>query len=103
MGHGFRGFLTAALGLIALQTVASNAAGGRIAGLFGVIADGVNRALDPSIPLIPDRRGGGSSGGPGATTNTSTPYRTPADLAPSAPIGSLPPARFPVPGIPVLQ
>jgi hypothetical protein len=51
---------TAWLALIALQTVSSRGSG-RVAGAFADVNRLVKRALDPSVPAIPDRRTGGSS------------------------------------------
>lgn len=60
-GHALRGMVTAWLGLIVLQTVGS-AGSGRVAGAFADVNRLLKRALDPSVPAIPDRRAGGAGG-----------------------------------------
>ena len=62
-GHALRGMVTAWLGLIVLQAVGSTKGSGRVAGLFADVDRLVKRALDPSIPAIPDRRTGAASTG----------------------------------------
>ena len=44
------------LALIALQTLSTNGASGRVSGAFTELSALVDRVLDPSIPAIPDRR-----------------------------------------------
>jgi hypothetical protein len=57
MGRGaLRGAMTAWLGLIALQAVSTTGGSGRISALFGDVNRLVERALDPKVPAIPDRR-----------------------------------------------
>ncbi|MBN9375103.1 MAG: hypothetical protein J0I40_06880 [Cellulomonas sp.] len=71
------------LGLIALQALTSPSAPTRVSQLFSGAAAFVNRALDPTVPLIPDLRtagaasesagggfGGAFGGAPAATTTT---------------------------------
>ena len=48
--------VSAALGLIALQAVVSRGGSGRIAEAFALLQGGIDRALDPSVPAITDRR-----------------------------------------------
>lgn len=48
-----RGLFVGVLGLTALQAVVgSDAAAGRVGGLFDGLAAGLNRALDPTVPLV---------------------------------------------------
>lgn len=57
MGRGaLRGAATAWLALIALQAVGTSGGSGRIAALLGDVNRLVERALDPRVPAIPDRR-----------------------------------------------
>lgn len=56
-----RGVAAGVLGLIALQAVGQAGGTGRIGSLFGLLDQVVTRALDPKVPLIPDRRDPGSS------------------------------------------
>lgn len=58
--HAFRGMVSAWLGLIVLQAVGDGGSG-RVAGLFGDVNRLVKRAIDPSVPAIPDRRNGSGS------------------------------------------
>lgn len=44
------------LGLVALQALASKSAPGRIQSLAADVSGFVERALDPTVPAIPDRR-----------------------------------------------
>jgi hypothetical protein len=48
--------LTAGLALIALQAVVSRGGAGRVAQAFATVQAFVDRALDPTVPAIPDRR-----------------------------------------------
>jgi hypothetical protein len=57
-GHALRGMVTAWLGLIVLQTVSTQGGSGRVAGAFADANALLKRALDPSVPAIPDRRDG---------------------------------------------
>lgn len=61
------------LALIALQTLSTPGASGRVASLFGDIDSLVQRALDPNVPAIPDRRTG--------ATSTPAPTSSPAPTA----------------------
>lgn len=47
--------------LVALPAVAQAGSKGRVSSLFGIVDQVVQRALDPKVPLIPDRRNPGSS------------------------------------------
>lgn len=95
--HGLRGMVSAWLGLIALQAVAAGGSG-KVAGFFGEVDRLVNRALDPSVPAIPDRRdgrtlpsvAGAAAVGAGArvTAGSWPTYNVPA---PSARPASIPP------------
>ncbi len=73
----WRGLFTGALALIALQAVLStNQAAGRVGDMLDHLADLTRRAIDPSVPAIPDLRGGGSSpeaDNPVSAAATSTP------------------------------
>lgn len=65
-----RGFVGGVLALIALQVIASRGGSENVKGLFGAVGTTVKRALDPSVPAIPDLRKGGtapSSSSGGAT------------------------------------
>lgn len=44
------------LGLIALQTLSTSGASGRVAEAFRDVNTIVNHALDPTVPAIPDLR-----------------------------------------------
>lgn len=68
MKHTFRGALTAWMALIVLQTVGTRGGSGKVASLFTDANTLVTRALSPSVPAIPDRRGGLSAG------DTPSPY-----------------------------
>lgn len=64
-GHALRGMASAGLVLIVVETLArSNAGngGGTVGGFFTEVNNLVQRAFSPDVPLIPDRRTGGSSG-----------------------------------------
>lgn len=80
MNHAFRGAVTAWLALIALQAVSTKGGSGRVASLFQDINRLVGRALDPTVPAIPDLR----TGSWGQVTST-TPYSRPADMPVPAP------------------
>lgn len=80
-GHALRGMVTAWLGLIVLQTVGTTGSG-RVAGAFADANRLLKRALDPSVPAIPDRRDGTSSATP--TVAAGTPF-TPAPSGISVP------------------
>lgn len=85
-GHAVRGMVSAWLGLIVLQTVATKGSG-KVAGLMADANRLVKRALDPSVPAIPDRRvDGGSS--PAA----------PPPVGARLPDGSWPSYNVPAPG-----
>ena len=71
-GHALRGMVTAWLGLVVLQTVSTKGGSGRVAGLFTDLDNLVQRALNPTIPAIPDRRAGAGSSTAGAAQ--ATPY-----------------------------
>lgn len=60
-GHALRGAVTAWLALITLQAASSKANTGRLGSLFADLDTLVQRALDPSVPAIPDRRTTGSA------------------------------------------
>lgn len=48
--------LSTALGLIALQALVTHGASGRVGQFFADVNRLVERALDPTVPAIPDRR-----------------------------------------------
>jgi hypothetical protein len=83
--HAVRGMVTAWLGLIVLQTVSTQGGSGRVSGLFYDIDRLLQRALDPSVPAIPNlakggRWGSGVTGSIGAdptVTSPDTPYTRP--------------------------
>jgi hypothetical protein len=75
MAHGtVRATAAACLGLIALQAVGTRGGSSRIAQLLGDANALVQRALDPSIPAIPDLANGGSWGS--GTTSAPLPAGT---------------------------
>lgn len=57
-GGALRGVMTAWLGLIALQSLSKAEASNRVTELAGNVATFIDRALDPTIPAIPDLRAG---------------------------------------------
>jgi hypothetical protein len=64
-----RGALSAWLGLIALHAVVSKGGSGRIVEALGDVDRLLQRALDPSVPAIPDLRNG-ETWGSGTRTGT---------------------------------
>jgi hypothetical protein len=68
-GHALRGAVTAWLTLIVLEAVARDGTG-KVASLFADANRLIQRAFDPAVPAIPDRRNGTAAG-----------YSTPAGLA----------------------
>lgn len=58
MRSGIRGVLAGALALVTLQLLLQPFASNRIGGLAKVPGDIARRFIDPTIPAIPDRRGG---------------------------------------------
>ena len=75
------------LALIALQTLTTQGASGRIGSLFGDVNSLVQRALDPTVPAIPDRR-------TGAASTPAPAAAAPATQVPFAPGTSLPRLPF---------
>jgi hypothetical protein len=75
VSHALRGAVTAWLALIALQAVTTKGGSGRLASFFSDVDRLIGRALDPTVPAIPDLR----TGGWGQVTAT-TPYSRPADM-----------------------
>ena len=67
------------LALIALQTLSTQGASGRVSSLFADVNSLVQRALDPNVPAIPDRTNPTASA-PAVATPT-----PPATQAPYAP------------------
>lgn len=63
-----RGAMAAWLGLVALQTLTSGDSSGKVGGAFDWVASVFQRALDPSIPAIPDH-----SNKSGANSTTPSP------------------------------
>lgn len=61
------------LALIALQALATKGASGRVGEFFADIDRLLERALDPTVPAVPDLR---------TTTKTKTPTAAPAEVAP---------------------
>lgn len=55
-----RGAAAAWLGLIALQALTTKNGAGAVGGLLGSVNGLAQRALDPSVPAIPDHSRGGS-------------------------------------------
>lgn len=111
MRGALKGAGAAWLGLIALQAVSTDGATGRIRGAFAVLQGIVARALDPTLPAIPDLRAGGTwGGGPVAAgsemdpqDSQNGPKNDPASplygfIGPIAPTPSTP--RLPVPSSP---
>ena len=70
------------LGLIALQAVVSRAGSGRIGSLFADANNVLNRALDPTVPAIPDHRTTTST----TTTTTAPAVATTPALTPRLPV-----------------
>lgn len=60
---GIRGVLTGALALVALHTLVSSGASGRVAKLFELPGRWAVRFLAPGVPAIPDRSNGDGGGG----------------------------------------
>lgn len=57
-----RGAAAAWIGLVALQAFTTDRGAGAVGGLLGAVDGLVKRALDPSVPAIPDRSHGGVPG-----------------------------------------
>lgn len=55
-GHALRGAISSWLMLIALQAASTKGGSGRIAGLFADADQLLQRALNPNVPAIRDRR-----------------------------------------------
>ena len=66
------------LALIALQTLSTQCASGRVSSLFADVNSLVQRALDPNVPAIPDRTAAASA----PAVATPTPAATQAPYAP---------------------
>src|SRR5206468_5947739 len=62
MGHTLRGAVSAWLALIVLQTVVTRGSG-RVADALAGLNGLAQRALDPNVPAIPDRRTGAAPAG----------------------------------------
>jgi hypothetical protein len=56
-----RGAAGAWLGLVVLQTFTTNNGAGAVSGLLGAVDGLVKRALDPSVPAIPDHSRSGNT------------------------------------------
>lgn len=78
MKRGLTAAFTTWLALVALQTLASSSfAPARVKSLFQDVDSIVERALDPSVPAIPDLRAGGNTGTtPAPPGKTRTPPTT---------------------------
>lgn len=63
-----RGVLSGVMGLIILQVLVSRGGSANVSGLFGAIATGAKRALEPGVPAIPNL-----TGSSGASSAPSTP------------------------------
>ena len=88
MKRGLTAAFTTWLALVALQTFAtSKSSPARVAGLFQDLNSIVERALDPSVPAIPDRREGAENADPPAKTKTTTKTRTTTPSAARTPLG----------------
>jgi hypothetical protein len=59
IGHAVRGAASAALALIALEAVTTSGSG-RVASFFADVSNLLARAISPDVPLIKDRRSGGT-------------------------------------------
>lgn len=81
-----RGVMTAWLGLIALQAVVSKGGSGRISELMGDVDRLLQRALDPTVPAIPDLRNGERWGSGGTYTGGNT-YGDPGNRDTGRPAG----------------
>lgn len=62
-GGALRGAMSAWLGLIALHALSTAGGSNRVTELAGDVATFIDRALDPTIPAIPDLRAGETWGG----------------------------------------
>lgn len=59
-----RGIIAGTIGLSFLEAVVSSQSAAKNTGaLFDLAASAMNRLVDPSVPLIPDRRAGHSGSG----------------------------------------
>lgn len=79
--RGWKGLLTAALGLTLLEVVVQPEASGRVSGVFSGVAKIVGHFLSPSLPAIPAR-----TTAPANPVSSSTSSGAPK---PSAPSGSI--------------
>lgn len=96
MSGGWRGLFGAWLALAALQAIgSSSAATGRVGGALSGVAGLVRRALDPTVPAIPDLRPGRDRNAP-ADLSSPPPAPAPAVSTPpavdTAPAPTAPPA-----------
>jgi hypothetical protein len=92
-GGALRGAMTAWLGLIALHAVGTAGGAGRIAELARDVATFIDRALDPTIPAIPDLRAG-ETWGSGGTWRPIGTYGDPTGRDTGRPVGPfVPPGR----------
>jgi hypothetical protein len=85
-----RGAMGAWLGLVALQALTSEGGSGKAAGLIDFLSSVVDRALDPTVPAIPDLAGASSGpaadpGNPMATGAPRSPGTVPNPSLPSLP------------------
>lgn len=61
----WRGILSGSLVLVALQaSLSSDQATNRVGRMFGTLADGARRLIDPAVAAIPDLAGGDAGGKP---------------------------------------
>lgn len=72
-----RGAVVAVLSLTALDVLLGTAQAKAIGGAFAFIAAGINRWIDPALPLIPDLRLNGSTSTATALDTTPNPTATP--------------------------
>jgi hypothetical protein len=59
IGHAVRGAASAALALIALEAITTTGSG-RVASFFGDVSGLIAKAISPDVPLVKDRRTGGT-------------------------------------------
>lgn len=85
-----RGMVSAWLGLIALQAVSTAGGSGRIASAFTDVNALLQRAIDPSVPAIPDRSGGSGNPSTYSISTDPTTGQTSVGLGPAfgTPIGT---------------
>lgn len=84
----FRGAAGACLGLVVLQVATTREGSGKVAGVLTAIDSLVRRAMDPTVPAIPDRSGAVA---PYVNHGVASPY------IPEGFVGPVQPGRVPIP------